>query len=189
VPRRVTRASTSARAATTAMSSARSDSASRRRAYDALVRSNVLSPCQALREAGLALREQRRERLIDTFRERIIFPIFDPGNRVIALGGRVLPEELREMPGEPGPKYRNSPESASTRSGPRSTGSTGPRPRSPGIKRRSSARATPTSSASHRPESARAVATCGTALTEDHFRLLSRFARPSRALLRRRRRR
>src|SRR5665213_2057894 len=78
-------------------------------AYDELVRSKVL-PQQALKEAGLA-HEGSRGNLIDTFRERVIFPILDPGNRVIALGGRVLPEDLRTMPGEPGPKYRNSQES------------------------------------------------------------------------------
>ena len=79
-------------------------------AFDELVRALRL-PGAVLREAGLAY-ENERTRLQDAFRERIMFPIFDPGGQAIAFGGRVLPDSLRTSEHEPGPKYRNSPESA-----------------------------------------------------------------------------
>ena len=57
-----------------------------------------------------------------------------------------------------------------------STGSTGPRAPSSTPTRSSCARATPTSSASPRPGCPLAVATCGTSLTEEHFKALKSFA-------------
>lgn len=53
--------------------------------------------------AGLARRSERTGNLYDTFRERVIIPIRDERDRVIAFGGRVLSGD--------GPKYINSPES------------------------------------------------------------------------------
>lgn len=53
-------------------------------------------------EAGLALKADDG-RIYDRFRSRIIFPIINPKNQVIAFGGRILDK------GEP--KYLNSPES------------------------------------------------------------------------------
>jgi DNA primase len=50
--------------------------------------------------AGLAYRSQA-DRLIDSFRARLLFPIFDVAGRPVGLGGRVLP-------GAPGPKYKNT---------------------------------------------------------------------------------
>ena len=109
----------------------------------------------------------------DAFRGRVIFPIFDPAGKAIGLGGRILPGtgdgHRAEVPATP--RRRRS-----TRSAAPSTGSTGRSRPSCRRARRSSARATPTSSASS-AGAARAVATCGTALTEDHFRLLGRFAK------------
>lgn len=55
---------------------------------------------QELEEAGLITR--RDGRVMDKFRDRIMFPIHDRRGRVIAFGGRAL--------GERGPKYMNSPE-------------------------------------------------------------------------------
>ena len=49
-------------------------------------------------EANLAL--ERGGRVFDTFRDRVMFPIFDPRGRVIAFGGRVI--------GKGEPKYLNS---------------------------------------------------------------------------------
>ncbi|MGI5885411.1 MAG: DNA primase [Candidatus Spyradocola sp.] len=49
-------------------------------------------------EANLAL--ERGGRVFDTFRDRVMFPIFDPRGRVIAFGGRVI--------GQGEPKYLNS---------------------------------------------------------------------------------
>ena len=143
-------------------------------AFDELVRALRL-PGAVLREAGLAY-ENERTRLQDAFRERIMFPIFDPGGQAIAFGGRVLPDSLRTSEHEPGPKYRNSPESAIY------------------SKRRTLYGLNwAKSDIAHAHEVVvcegytdvigfhiagvpRVVATCGTALTEDHFRLLAHFA-------------
>ena len=54
--------------------------------------------------AGLAIRKESGG-LYDRFRNRLMFPIIDPGGRVIAFGGRALSEQDRA-------KYLNSPETA-----------------------------------------------------------------------------
>lgn len=53
-------------------------------------------------EAGLVIRRDDGA-LYDRFRNRLIFPIFDPAGKVIAFGGRALSDEQ-------GAKYINSPE-------------------------------------------------------------------------------
>ncbi|HEX6938008.1 MAG TPA: DNA primase [Longimicrobiales bacterium] len=58
-----------------------------------------------LLEAGLVKTSERREGPYDRFRDRLIFPITDPGGRIIAFGGRVLGAAR-----EGAPKYLNSPE-------------------------------------------------------------------------------
>ncbi|HEX2042377.1 MAG TPA: DNA primase [Acidimicrobiales bacterium] len=69
--------------------------------WDALCRALDL-PLDVLRDTGLGLLN-RRQRRQDTFRGRIMFPIFDVRGDPVAFGGRALP-------GGPPPKYRNSPE-------------------------------------------------------------------------------
>ncbi len=142
--------------------------------FDALLRALRL-PEAVLVEAGLAAQSERGT-IYDVFRERVIFPIFDPGGRAIALGGRILPEELRTMTGGGTQKYRNSSES-------------------PIYQKRATlyglnwAKGAITAAGEVvvcegytdviglvRAGIERAVATCGTALTEEHVRLLSRFA-------------
>ncbi len=60
-------------------------------------------PLRLLLESGLALKKQGVEQgLYDRFRNRIIFPVFDAGKRVLGFGARVLDDSL--------PKYINSPE-------------------------------------------------------------------------------
>ena len=56
-----------------------------------------------IERAGLAVKKERGG-YYDRFRDRVLFPIYDMGGRVVAFGGRIL--------GEGGPKYMNSPESA-----------------------------------------------------------------------------
>ncbi|HEY8449938.1 MAG TPA: DNA primase, partial [Bacillota bacterium] len=58
-------------------------------------------PVEILAEAGLIVRS-RGGSWYDRFRDRLMFPITDAGGRVIAFGGRSL--------GEQRPKYLNSPE-------------------------------------------------------------------------------
>ncbi len=59
-------------------------------------------------DAGL-LKKRNDGSPFDVFRDRVIFPIIDSGDRVIAFGGRILPSEKQED--QTGPKYLNSPES------------------------------------------------------------------------------
>jgi DNA primase len=79
--------------------------------WDALSRALKL-PERVLTDSGLGF-VNRRGRAQDAFRARVLFPICDPSGRPVALGGRILPPR----PGEPAPeraepKYKNSQESA-----------------------------------------------------------------------------
>jgi DNA primase len=58
----------------------------------------------ALVEAGLVSRSERTQGLYDRFRSRVVFPILDPGGRVVGFSGRLIAES-------DAPKYLNSPES------------------------------------------------------------------------------
>lgn len=57
-----------------------------------------------LLQAGLLARDEERDRIYDRFRDRLMFPIRDAGQRVLAFSGRILPGDER------GSKYLNSPE-------------------------------------------------------------------------------
>jgi DNA primase len=46
----------------------------------------------------------------DFLRARVVFPIFDPGGRAIAVGGRILPGQDERRDGRVEAKYKNSPE-------------------------------------------------------------------------------
>ena len=112
--------------------------------------------------------------LQDAFRGRVIFPIFDPSGKAIALGGRILPGDGGAGPG---PSTRTPPRRRSTRSG-------GPSTRSTGRSRTSSQTGEVVVCEGYTDVIGffnagvpRAVATCGTALTEEHFRLLGNFAK------------
>jgi DNA primase len=128
-------------------------------------------PAAALAGAGLVVQGNYGPR--DAFRGRLIFPIFQPDGKPVALGGRLVPG----IGDGQGPKYRNSPET-------------------PIYQKRSTLYGLNLSRQQvvqtgevivcegytdvigfFRVGLGRAVATCGTALTEDHFKLLSRFAR------------
>ncbi len=71
------------------------------------------TPAQMM-EAGLVRRSERDQSLYSFFRDRVMFPVADRRGRVVAFGGRVLPEHLRPL--APGaskpPKYINSGETA-----------------------------------------------------------------------------
>lgn len=78
--------------------------------WDALATSLKLST-KVLSDSGLGF-VNRRGRAQDFFRSRILFPICDPSGRPIALGGRILPPRPGAGPPErPEPKYKNSQES------------------------------------------------------------------------------
>jgi len=127
---------------------------------------------EVLVECGLAFRN-RSGSATDAFRGRILFPIADADGHPVAFGGRVLP-------GEEGPKYKNSPETALYSKSrvlyalDRHKGEI--------VKAGSSGEVIVCEGYTDvigfaRAGVPRAVATCGTALTEEHVKLLSRFAK------------
>ena len=65
------------------------------------------APVEQLTALGLLTRHPQRNTLYDTFRNRVIFPIFTVGGQVAGFGGRTLSSDPQT------PKYINSPESAS----------------------------------------------------------------------------
>ena len=137
--------------------------------WDALCRGLGLSKEIAV-GAGLGF-VNRRGRLQDAFRARILFPICDPSGHPVALGGRVLPGSSDPA------KYKNSTETPHLLQAPDAlrpqlgqAGHHQPRTRS------WCARGTPTSSGCFEAGVERAVATCGTALAEEHVKLLRGFA-------------
>jgi DNA primase len=130
-----------------------------------------------LEEAGLASRGARG--IIDRFRGRIMFPIYDAGGRdVVAFGGRVVPDvELKTGPrdGTP-PKYINSSETTVYKKSQTLYALNWARAE---ITRRQAALVVEGYMdviALHRLGVRHAIATCGTALTAEHFRALEKFA-------------
>lgn len=128
-------------------------------------------------DAGLATKGSRGP--IDRFRGRVMFPIYDAGGRdVVAFGGRVLPGlALRTGPrdGAP-PKYINSPETEVYKKSRTLYGLNWARAE---IQRRDTALVVEGYMdviGLHRAGVRHAVATCGTALTADHFRQLEKFS-------------
>jgi len=109
----------------------------------------------------------------DLFRRRLIFPIFDPRGEVVAFGGRVLDDSL--------PKYINSPESPIYHKGRVLYGLYQAKEE---MRRGGEGIVVEgyfDQLALHRAGFTNAVATCGTALTAEHARLLKRYC--SRLLL------
>jgi DNA primase len=113
----------------------------------------------------------------DALRARVIFPIFDPAGKAIAVGGRILPGRDQRPDARVEAKYKNSPET-------------------PIYSKRRTLYALNFAKddviksgeiivcegytdviAFFTAGMPRAVATCGTALGEDHFRLMRNFAK------------
>ncbi len=63
-----------------------------------------------LLEAGLIKRSEKSSGYYDRFRGRVMFPIMDAAERVIAYSGRILPEDSNSEYKESSAKYINSPE-------------------------------------------------------------------------------
>ena len=78
--------------------------------WDALAKALKLSE-KVLSDSGLGF-VNRRGRPQDFFRGRVLFPICDPSGRPVAIGGRILPMRPGQAtPDRPEPKYKNSQES------------------------------------------------------------------------------
>ena len=139
--------------------------------WDELVRSLRL-PEDVLVESGLAFKN-RSGRPTDAFRGRVLFPIFDADGKAVALGGRVLP-------GDDGPKYKNSPETAlysKSRVLYALNWHKGDIVREGKAGEAIVCEGYTDVIGFAMAGVPRAVATCGTALTEEHVKLLSRFAK------------
>lgn len=149
-------------------------------AWDATVRhlSSKGFGQQEIADAGLATRGRRG--LVDRFRGRVIFPIYDASGRdVVAFGGRIVPGvELRTQGrDQQAPKYINSPETEVYRKSRVLYGLNWARA---DIQRRDTAVVVEgylDVIAMHQAGATHTVATCGTALTAEHFGQLEKFAR------------
>jgi DNA primase len=77
--------------------------------WDALTRALKLNE-KVLSATGLGFLNKAGRRQ-DALRARVIFPIFDPAGKAIAVGGRILPGRDQPRPdARVEPKYKNSPE-------------------------------------------------------------------------------
>ena len=122
-----------------------------------------------LQSVGLAFRN-KRNKMQDSFRARVMFPIFSESGEALAFGGRILP-------GSDDPaKYKNSSETPIYT---KSKVLYGLNWAKADIARNDQVVVCEGYTdviGFHRAGVARAVATCGTALTEEHVRLLKRYA-------------
>jgi len=126
-------------------------------------------PDDVLKDTGLGF-VNSRQRQQDSFRARVLFPIFDAPGKPVAFGGR-------KLPGADGPKYKNSPETPIYS-------------KSRTLYALNWAKGEVVNSGEvvvcegytdvigfFGAGVRRAVATCGTALADEHFRMLKNFAR------------
>jgi len=128
------------------------------------------APSALLTEAGLGF-VNKAGRLQDFFRARVLFPIFDDKGAPVAFGGRILPGSTDPA------KYKNSIETpiyAKSRTLYGLNWAKGDIVRQDRV---IVCEGYTDVIGFHRSGLATAVATCGTALTEDHVRLLKRFAK------------
>ena len=136
--------------------------------WDALSR-GLGVPADVLRDTGLGF-TNKAGRMQDSFRGRVLFPILTENGEPVAFGGRILPGSTDPA------KYKNSSE-------------TGIYAKSKTLYGLNWAKGDIVAADQvivcegytdvigfHRAGVKRAVATCGTALTEDHVRLLKRYA-------------
>ncbi len=126
-------------------------------------------PVDVARDTGLGY-VNKIGKLNDFFQSRILFPIFDASGAPIAFGGRKLPDA-------DGPKYKNSAESKLYS---KSRTLYGLNWAKNGIVNSGEVIVCEGYTdviGFHRAGLARAVATCGTALAEEHFKTLKNFAR------------
>jgi DNA primase len=137
-------------------------------AWDELARALRL-PDHVWQSSGLGFLN-RHNRQTDAFRGRILFPIYDVQGDPVAFGGRALP-------GAEGPKYKNSPETPIYTKSKVLYGlnwmKTEIVAENEAVVCEGYTDVIGFAQAGYR----RAVATCGTALTEDHLHLLGRFAK------------
>jgi len=122
-----------------------------------------------LRDTGLAF-TNKRGKLQDAFRARILFPIISDTGDVLAFGGRILPGSTDPA------KYKNSPETPIYSKSRTLYGLNWAKADIVKDDQVIICEGYTDVIGFHRAGITRAVATCGTALTEEHVRILKRFA-------------
>ncbi|MEP7046287.1 MAG: DNA primase [Ilumatobacteraceae bacterium] len=136
--------------------------------WDAMSR-DVGLPADALRDTGLAF-TNKRGRLQDSFRGRVMFPISSENGDPVAFGGRILPGSSDPA------KYKNSAETYIYAKSKTLYGLHGAKGDIVAADQVIVCEGYTDVIGFHRAGVKRAVATCGTALTEEHVRMLKRFA-------------
>ncbi len=134
--------------------------------WDALAK-HLRIPGTVLKASGLGF-VNKAGRQQDFMRNRIIFPIYDAGGRPIAMGGRVLP-------GSEEAKYKNSPETLLYSKKKTLYGLHLAKADIVHSDQAIICEGYTDVISFFKSGLPRAVATCGTALSEDHFKLLRRF--------------
>ncbi len=136
--------------------------------WDQLAR-GLGAPADVLQDVGLAFRN-RRNKMQDSFRARVMFPIFSESGEALAFGGRILP-------GSDDPaKYKNSSETPIYTKSKTLYGLNWAKADIAKQDQVIVCEGYTDVIGFHRAGVPRAVATCGTALTEEHVRLLKRYA-------------
>jgi len=136
--------------------------------WDALARESGIA-ADLLRDNGLSF-TNKRNRMQDAFRARVLFPIFSENGEAVAIGGRI-------MPGSADPaKYKNSPETPIYTKSKTLYGLNWAKADIVNANQVIVCEGYTDVIGFHRAGLPRAVATCGTAFTEDHVRLLKKYA-------------
>jgi len=136
--------------------------------WDAMSR-DVRLPADALRDTGLAF-TNKSGRLQDSFRGRVMFPIMSENGDPVAFGGRILPGSADPA------KYKNSAETYIYAKSKTLYGLHAAKGEIVAADQVIVCEGYTDVIGFHRAGVKRAVATCGTALTEEHVRMLKRFA-------------
>lgn len=136
--------------------------------WDAMSKS-IGAPSDLLRDTGLAF-TNKAGRMQDSFRARVLFPIYTENGDPVALGGRILPGSADPA------KYKNSSETPIYAKSKTLYGLNWAKGDIVAADQVIVCEGYTDVIGFHRAGVKRAVATCGTALTEDHVRLLKRFA-------------
>ena len=123
-----------------------------------------------LTEAGLAVVSSSGG-LIDNFRGRVLFPVFDVRGDPVGFGGRILPDS----DGPAGPKYKNTPESPLYVKSRLLYGLNWAKDAMARAREVIVCEGYTDVIGLHAAGLPQAVATCGTSLTEDHVKTMRRF--------------
>lgn len=152
-------------------------------AWDGMVKALIAKgiPLEAAAEVGLVVPKKSGRGHYDRFRNRLMFPVRDATGRVVAFGGRALPEPEPEAPVDDEErrkpaKYINSPESPVYTKGDTLFGLYEARSAIRERKRAIVVEGNIDLLILHQGGFGEAIAPMGTALTEKQLRLASRFA-------------